>query len=98
MTVETKTTIQLSDVDTVEFKCTACGSVYAIPIGIAQAPPMGCHCDADKHWLIGGDETYRGIMELLTLVKRFGKAQPKTFELRFGLKTSASVPASSGKG
>jgi hypothetical protein len=97
MTLETKTTIQLSDIETIEFKCADCGSVFVCPIEIAKTAPMACHCNPTKFWMIGGDETYRGISELLQLIRRFGTSQPETFEFCFGIKKQAAARASSDK-
>lgn len=90
MTIETKTTIQLSDIATVEFECKQCHSISAWPLKIATAPPLRCHC-TDQQWMIGGGETYEGIKRLIGAIQRFTELTSEPFIMRFGLAPSGHV-------
>lgn len=96
MTVETKTTIQLSDFATVEFECANCHSISSWPLNVAKFPPAKCHCSQELWMPIGGD-IYRNITDLIELIKRFAGSKGKEpFILRFGLSSSV-VPVSGDK-
>ena len=98
MTVETKTTIELSDITTVEFECNKCHSITLWPLGVAKVPPPKCYC-SDQQWLTVGGETYEGITSLISLMKRFREIKNEPFTMRFGIKSdAASGHALSGKG
>jgi hypothetical protein len=91
MTVETKTTIQLSDILTVEFECAHCHSVTAWPLMVAVNPPTKCYC-GHMTWMAHGSPEYVAIADLVTLLKQFSKTPNPAYIMRFGL--SASVHAS----
>ncbi len=82
MTIETKTTIQLSDVTAVEFTCKNCGRIITWPIGAAKVPTE-CDCKPPMQagWMPYGGETYAGLMRLLTLIKQWGSANNETVYL-----------------
>jgi hypothetical protein len=85
MAVETKTTIQLSDIVRVEFECRKCHSITIWPLAVAQQPPISCACSSTR-WMAYGDELFRGISDLLALVKRMGRGSGKEpFIMRFGI-------------
>src|SRR5579864_7613061 len=85
MAVETKTTIQLSDIVSVEFECQKCHSITTWPLAVAKQPQMSCACSSTR-WMSHGDEMFRGISDLLALVKRMGRASGKEpFIMRFGI-------------
>jgi hypothetical protein len=94
MTVETRTTIQLSDIANVEFECRKCGSKTVWPIGVAKSPPIKCHCE-EQQWMVHGGDQFMSIARLLQLIQKVGEAQNEPFIMRFGL--LASVHASSEK-
>jgi len=85
MTIETKTTIQLCDIKTVEFECRRCHRIISWPIGAAGKPPVQCACDGSGPWMSAGGETYRGLIELFGLMQRFAKTNGDEFTLRFGV-------------
>jgi hypothetical protein len=68
MTIETKTTIQLSDITGIEFECKNCHSVTSWPIAVAHNPLTRCHCGADQ-WMPHGSALYAAITDLITLDK-----------------------------
>jgi len=94
MTIETKTTIQLNDICTVEFECKKCHSQTVWPIGIAKSPPIKCHCD-EQQWMVHGGDQFMALSRLLQLIQRVSEAKNEPFIMRFGL--SASFPVSDGK-
>jgi hypothetical protein len=85
MTVEIKTTLQPSDVITVEFECAQCHSMTSWPLGVAKHPPMKCHC-SDQQWMTLGGETYCAITDIIALLQRFSKARKEPFVMRFGIR------------
>jgi hypothetical protein len=95
MTIETKTTIQPSDITTVEFECAECHSMISWPLAVAKNPPLKCHC-SDQPWLVVGNDTHKAIVDLIALLQRFSKAEFKTFHLRLGLKDEVSLAHVSG--
>jgi len=99
MTFETKTTMELTDIETVEFKCKKCSKVTSYPITAIKSPPTSCDCvqPHGTQWMSYGGDTFAAVNNLLVLIKRLAEADEQ-FTLRFGVKgISASVPASRGK-
>jgi hypothetical protein len=89
MTVETKTTIQPSDIITVEFECKKCHSLRTWPIAVARHPPVACNCcEADDQWMTTGGDVYAALTDLIALLQRFGKAQNEPFAIRLGVKNA----------
>jgi hypothetical protein len=98
MTVETKTTIQASDIATVEFECVQCHSVMSWPLAVASRPPTHCHCLPERQWMTVGGDTYRAIVEPIERMRQFGETKNEPFILRFGLRGAAILaPASDSK-
>lgn len=95
MTIETKTTVELSDIKTVEFECRNCHSISLWPLDVAKSPPISCHCDGDQ-WMTHGGDMFASITRLIELMQRFSKTTKEPFVMRFGL--APSVHASGGKG
>lgn len=96
MTVETRTTIQLSDVATIEFECGECSRVVSIPLLAARNPQTGCECSHNQWMTIGGD-TYRQLGQLILMMQQFSGSRNEPFKMRFGLKSSISDRVSSDK-
>lgn len=82
MTVETKTTIQLSDLTSIEFECKDCGATTSWPMPVAKNPPTTCRC-RDEQWMTHGGQTYRDLSNLIELIQRLGKADGEKFVMRF---------------
>jgi hypothetical protein len=93
MTVETKTTIALDDITTVEFECKNCHTVTAYQIGAFRSPPIGCGCREGREgqWMTFGGDTYTAIANVADLMRRLAAAKNEPFVMRFGLK---GVPVS----
>ena len=97
MTIETKTTIQASDVLTVDFECVQCHSITSWPLAVAKHPPTCCHCNPEQQWMTFGGDKYRVITELVALLQQLSKTQNERFILRFGIRNEVSGHASSGE-
>ena len=98
MTVESKTTIELADISTVEFQCKECGFVASYSLNKFKNPPTQCGCGNDKQWMPHGGDTYAAITKMVEAMRRFSTATGEPFTMRFGLKgTSSFVPASDSK-
>jgi hypothetical protein len=99
MTFETKTTMELGDIQTVEFECKKCHKISTWPIAAITQPPISCECGSphSTYWMSRDGETSKAITHLLELIKRLAVAN-EPFNLRFGVKGfAASDRASSGK-
>lgn len=97
MTIETRTTIQLSDVTAVEFKCKNCGRIISWPIEAAKVPTeCDCRNPPQPAWMPFGGETYADLMKLLSLIKRWGSANNEPFTLQFVVR-GISDRAASGR-
>ena len=97
MTVETKTTIQPSDLTTVEFECKECHSIVSWPLAVAKHPPSHCHCHPEKQWMTVGGDTYRALTTLVALLQQFNKSQNEPFIFRLGVQNGSLVRASDSK-
>jgi hypothetical protein len=95
MTVETKTTIQASDILTVEFECAHCHSINSWPLIVAKNPPLRCHC-GHENWMAHGGSEYAAITELIALLHRFAQAPNTPYVMRFGLAASVHADHDAG--
>ena len=85
MTIETKTTIELGDISTVEFECNACHSKTVWPLSVSKNPPAKCSC-SEKEWMTIGGDKYRDLAALISLLQRLAASRGEPFTLRLGLK------------
>jgi hypothetical protein len=83
MTIETKTTIQLSDVTGIEFQCKNCGRIVSWPIQTAKTPPTECECNPTQGWMPYGGNTFASLVKLIDLIKLWSSATNEPFNLRF---------------
>ena len=89
MTIETRTTIEPSDISAIEFECTTCHARVAIPINKFKNAPLSCSsCNENeqKQWFIPGSTDYshmRALGETIQLYSGIGK--PESFVMRFHL-------------
>ena len=90
MTIETKITIQPSDIITVEFECAKCHSITTWPLAVAKKPPIRCHC-SDEQWMTPDGDTYRAVVDLIAQMHRFSSTKNEPFIMRFGVKYSAAL-------
>jgi hypothetical protein len=88
MTIETKTTIQLSDITTVEFECSNCGGIVSWPIAGTPRIPVSCQCGAQQ-WMPIGSTLYVSLCKFIELAKQLGEMTGEHFALRFGIKNDA---------
>jgi hypothetical protein len=94
MTVETKTTIQLNDITTIDFECGKCHMITSCPIQSAQHPQAACACSPQEQWMPYAGDTYRELSKLIELIKRFGGSAKEPYTLRFGIKNESLAHAS----
>jgi DNA replicative helicase MCM subunit Mcm2 (Cdc46/Mcm family) len=53
MTVETRTTMQLSDIKAIEFECTHCHAKRIFQIRNFDTPPLNCgSCGESQPWFV----------------------------------------------
>lgn len=81
MTIETKATIQLGDVKSIEFECKNCHCLMTWPIETARQPPSEC-CGCGVQFMNASDGSFRRLMELLSMIKDFSAAKSLPFALR----------------
>lgn len=90
MTIETKTTIELQDVNAIEFECKECGSKITLSFDKFKQPPTRCSvCERGNQWLIPGDRNFADLMTLGRVIQWFhGQEKPQRFTLRLCLASS----------
>jgi hypothetical protein len=94
MTIETRTTIEPSDISAIEFECMTCHVKTMFPLIKFKNAPISCSsCDEGdrKQWFIPGSTDFshmRALGETLQLFSGVGK--PEAFVMRFHL-TNASA-------
>jgi hypothetical protein len=96
MTIETKTTIELSDIVTVEFECKNCHAIRAWPIDAFQQPPSDCGCDSGQ-WMVIGADTYTRISNGIFLIRALAGMTKEPFSIRFGIRNGSLGRVSGGK-
>ena len=96
MTIETKTTIQLSDVKAVEFECRNCHRIYVYPLEVARNPPISCDCVPNSRWMTVGGDMHQRLTNLIGLVQQLSTANNEPFAMRFVVE-GISDRASGGK-
>ena len=82
MTIETKTTIQLSDIKAIEFECKNCHRIALSPIAVATTPPYYCECHVPPEWMPQGGDMYQRIKNLIGLVQQLAQANNEPFAIR----------------
>lgn len=91
MTAETKTSIQLSDIQTVQFECKKCHTITEWPLSLGRPPLAKCPSCDEPQWMHHGGETFIALNHLLELMHRFSAADGEGFVMRFGV-SSFSTP------
>jgi hypothetical protein len=86
MTVETKTTIQLSDITAIEFECKNCHATLSWPVAIFKHPPTACPCRTDQHWMAQGGSLFEAITEMVENLRGLSKAGNEPFIMRLGVR------------
>ncbi len=98
MTIETKTSIELSDVESIEFQCEGCGAKVVYPVQSFKGPPIRCSVCPDenqKQWLVPGNQDFSALVALGQTLQLFsGPSKPKGFKLHLCL---ANLPTPSGE-
>lgn len=94
MTIETSTSIELSDIAAVEFQCAVCRAKTVIPVGSFKDAPTHCSSCWEqnrKQWLVPGSQDFHDIRMLAQTIQLFsGPQAPAGFQFRLHLKQLAS--------
>lgn len=86
MTIETKTTIEWKDLNSVEFECGQCHTKTVYQLEKFTEPPFFCNvCEPNNQFLIHGSQDYADLVKLIRTIKRFSQANPEKFVMRFGV-------------
>jgi len=96
MTVETKSTIEFGDIQTIEFECKNCHFVRSWPIDAFQAPPHECACDSGLWMALGGD-TYSKIKHAVSFIHALKAMTKEPFSIRLGIKNGSLAHVSGEK-
>jgi hypothetical protein len=83
MTIETKTTLQLSDLKVIEFECKNCHRILSWPLENFKEPPLNCDCNARGQWMPHGGDTFASIIKLIRSINQFSQANNEPFAIRF---------------
>jgi hypothetical protein len=87
MTIETRTTMELGDIQTFEFECKNCHKISSWPISETKHIPVSCECGGvhGTQWMPYGGDTHAALTGLMNLINRFAGAN-EPFNIRFGVK------------
>jgi hypothetical protein len=97
MTIETKTTIEMRDIKTVEFECGTCHTKLVYDIDKFTSPMMFCNvCQPTKTLVADRSTEFQDIRHLIHLINRFAQLDPALFRMRFDV-TGLSVSREAGK-
>src|SRR6266446_1364638 len=89
MTIETTTTVQLSDIKAIGFECSSCHAKTVQPIERFEHLPARCPiCDSGQ-WLIHGDQDEQNLKAMLRAMQRFANWKNPHFSISFTLKNGA---------
>ena len=97
MTVETRTTIEFGDIETIEFECKNCHAIRAWPIDAFQAPPHDCTCGSGQWMTVGGD-TYAKIRHGMDFIRALATMTKEPFSIRLRIKNGSSLGRDSSDG
>jgi hypothetical protein len=93
MTIETRTTIEFSDILRVEFECPKCRARMTKELSDQNIVPLRCRNGmCSQMFLIEGSAEYAYLQGALDLMGRYAKAGQGGFSLRFELKPSPVNP------
>jgi hypothetical protein len=88
MTIETRTTVELSDIRHVEFECLTCHAKYVYPIDKFAYPPFVCGvCQPPKLLIAERGKECEDIKQLIYLINRFFE-NPEGYAMRFDISTA----------
>lgn len=83
MTAKTVTSIEPTDIQSIEFECTGCHSILNIPLKVFSDPPTKCRvCSSQEQWLIPGSADHSDFINLSHAIKRIAESQQKVFRVR----------------
>ena len=90
MTIETRTTIQIPDIKSIEFECNKCHTKTAYTVDQYKFPLTRCTtCDDSEQWLIAGGTEWEDLKRLGDVVRRFSKPNGK-FSVRLEITTPSA--------
>lgn len=74
MTIKTITSIELSDVQAVEFECEGCHSKVSYPLDKFTHPLTICNtCKPERQFIVYGSTEFAEWIKFVELLKRFSK-------------------------
>lgn len=86
MTIETRTSIELSDITALEFECKDCHTRIMFPVAGFKDPPIYCSVcfeKSKKQWMVLGNQDFRDIHTLGHIIQLFsGMNKPDGFVMR----------------
>ena len=83
MTEKTVRSIEMADIQAVEFECKACRAKLSIPAGAYKVPPLHCaSCDSEQQWVVPGGQDQRDFVHLGEVIQRMRDFAPRPFAVR----------------
>jgi hypothetical protein len=84
MTISTKTTLDVSDIQAIEFECMSCHSKVTMPVNTFGGPPISCMtCESREQWFIPGSQDHANVVQLGRIFRDCAKNDKKRFAMRF---------------
>jgi hypothetical protein len=82
MTIETRTTVQLSDIKAIEFECAKCHAKSIFQIGKFDNPPLNCGACGGEPWFVANTPDRSDIAKLAQIITRFSGQPSSGFAMR----------------
>ncbi len=92
MTIETRTTLELSDIRSVEFECANCHVKTTVPIDKFKQPPISCHGCESEQWFVPGSKDLSDLIHMVRSMGRFSEVGKGLFIMRFDLADASGSP------
>ena len=83
MVSHARTTIDLTDIKSIEIECDSCHTKLLLDLQQVKSMPTRCpNENCKKQWLIDGSQNVADWSELFTLMRKFSTAKSEPFTLR----------------
>ena len=91
MTIETRTTIELRDIQAVEMECATCHTKVVHSIEKFNQPMMVCYtCQPNKQLIVERSSDHREIVQLVQIINRLSALKDAPFIMRFDITDSSA--------
>jgi DNA replicative helicase MCM subunit Mcm2 (Cdc46/Mcm family) len=99
MTIETRTTLELGDIQAIEFECGSCHTKIVFPIGQFKDPPTRCSACGERsgQWLVHGNADFSEIKNLVFIIQSISTRKQEKFAMRFQITNFSASREASGQ-